>query len=301
MVPLTELINTPITIEGKEVILVQDTVAETLERQGEGYSLITEATGKCPDIYVFEQNLKEARVRFPDYPVYGLWQVLICSDVLKPNLELQVIPTDKRDGIFVRFELDTGNVLLTGEYADGIFQRAGDLFLEQAIPIEFNLRELRLPTQPARLLEEWVVIHERAKRRVRLTAGAIAAGILVLGTLVDQAFRVHFDSNIEKYDQKKSQLTLLEQKVRELERSKILSFPNYSKLLTQLNQILALSPRTSIPPQNLTAPQFVAVAPKELIFDLHSILAWTHTLQLPNSDWKVVWKNPGVDHETPRH
>lgn len=293
MAALHELINRPVRLEGKVVVLIPDVMTDRLEHQGEGYSLIAEGTSARPAVYVSEQNLRAIKAKYT-CPVYGLWHVLHHSGLLSAHAEVQVIPDTERDGLFVRFLPETGRLLRTGEYTDGIFQNAGDLRLEDALPIEIKLETLRLPPEQAMSIEELSHRFDQAKRKEQVVFGVLLAGVVGLAILLDLFFQFRFGQQLATYETRKTILTRVNAEVMALGRTRLAKMPLDVKLLEQLQKISWIDPKFQMKTQSLAEKALTAEIPASVLYSPDTVEPWLKATQLPTGAWQVHWG--GAEH-----
>ncbi len=287
MVSYTELVNKPIKVQGKEVILVLDDITDELEGSGEGYSSISEATSGRPEVYVSETKLKSIREQFPRIPVYGFWHTLYQSGILNPEIELQVVPEDNANGVFVRHDVEQNRVLLTGTYSDGIFRGAGDLMLTDAVPIQVDVEKLKLPSDQAFLVKELSGMRDRVRKLRFMVLGGILLLILGTAAFVDHYYKSGFDAKMTEYRKNKKSLQKLEKEINALAKKKLLYPPENESFVNKVFQLTLLDPELSIERQSFEGNYIKVKLSNQVQLDPAKVYAWADTRVLAEGGWEV--------------
>lgn len=232
MSSLADYIKRPITIQGREIVLVPDLVGPVPISEQHQYVESCPSTNTCPAIHVREADLEEMRERYPEHPVFGLWHVLIRSGLVSFKRTLQIIPITAEDGYYIHCDL--GRAEYSGIYEAGFFAADAGFSLEEALPIEAAMDQLVLPEQEAKLAAEL-----RFERQL-IARQSWSYLALVLVAIVGVAFGVNFGLDRfyarahQEVESRTAMLNTLQSGLDKLRTTRLTEVPNNHEALERL-------------------------------------------------------------------
>ncbi|HAG95506.1 MAG: hypothetical protein CMK83_06035 [Pseudomonadales bacterium] len=232
MSSLADFIKRPVAIQGREVVLLPDLVGPVPISEQHQYVESCGASNTCPAIHVRETDIEEMRERYPEYPVYGLWHVLINSGLVSFKRTLQVIPITQDDGYYIHCDL--GRAEYSGIYEAGFFAADAGFTLDEAQVVNADLEQLVLPDQEAKLASEL-----RFERQL-VTRQAWSYLAISVVTVVAMAFGVNFllaqvyDRAHRQLESKNAMLEDLQSGLDKLRTTRLTEVPNDQETLERL-------------------------------------------------------------------
>jgi len=229
---LADYIKRPVTIQGREVLLVPDLVGPVPISEQHQYVESCPATNTCPAIHVRESDIEEMRERYPDYPVFGMWHLLIKSGLVSFKRTLQIIPITQEDGYYIHCDL--GRAEYSGIYEAGFFAADAGFSLDEALLVEADIEQLVLPEQEAKLAAELRFERQLVTRKgwsylviSMVVVIAIAFGVnLILGKIYDRAH--------QQLASKSAMLSDLQSGLDKLRTTRLTEVPNDQETLERL-------------------------------------------------------------------
>ena len=198
-------VNTPITIQGQQCILMRDLLGSA---PNDKYTNQEQGGLK---VWYEEESLRETRDGHPDTPVYGFWQTLIASGLIDTKKTLQFIYTaDTRD--FGYYLYSREGVLHTGSVFQGELQR------------------LRTHKERVKAAAE----QKKKSQQVAFLSVAVIAGT---GMLVDTGLAYQHELHMEAYHRANNQLQIVEQTLDEINKQKLVSWPAQQSSLVNIYNI----------------------------------------------------------------
>lgn len=291
---LQSLLERPITIEGRQVILIEDHVGEVsmADTAAQRYSLLELAGTSASLILVDEDRVLQARERFPDMPVYGLWQTLIHSRVLSVEDQFQILPENEGDGAFIVLDPEEERFTLSGRYSGQLFAPFPDLLVGDCRIVDFPLDRLRLPASEARTKKEMAAIRAQEERRFLLAGGLVAGALIVGGLLVDFTLgRLHSSAVIEHQGLQQAlaeRVSVLDT----LKTTRLAEFPRYDSTLDRLDHLLLIDNGFTFPSaaQSSFAAENISVevnAPHFTVQDIREQMPWAAVFYQPSGKYVV--------------
>lgn len=229
-------VNTPITIQGQQCILMRDLLGSA---PNDKYTNQEQGGLK---VWYEEESLRETRDGHPDTPVYGFWQTLIASGLIDTKKTLQFIYTaDTRD--FGYYLYSREGVLHTGSVFQGELQRlpgpaiADGITIAEGEEISVDLEELKLPQHSLRTHKERVKAAAEQKKKSQQVAFLSVAVIAGTGMLVDTGLAYQHELHMEAYHRANNQLQIVEQTLDEINKQKLVSWPAQQSSLVNIYNI----------------------------------------------------------------
>jgi len=282
---LADYMKRPITIQGREVVLVADLVGPVPISEQHQYVESVVATNTCPTIHVRESDIEDIRERFPEHPVFGLWSVLIESGLVSVKRTLQVVPVTAEDGYYIHCDL--GRAAYSGIYESGFFAADAGFTLDEAQEISAEPDQLVLPEIEAKLAAEL-----RFERQLVMRKGWSYLAIALV-TVVGVAFGSNlalariYDAAHQQIQSKTEMLEDLQTGVDELRTTRLTEVPNNKAELERLAVLWNLYPDLSTDNnQSFAQPDFTFFArtPDE---DPAEKLKWLQTSYEPSGVWTL--------------
>lgn len=283
---LADCMRRPIAVQGKDIIIIPDLVGPVPISEQHQYVESAGATNTCPAIHVRETDLEEMRERYPDYPVYGLWQLLINSGLVSFKRVLQIIPINSQDGYYIHCDL--GRAEYSGIYESAFFAADAGFSLDEAKLIDADPDKIVLPTQEAKLASEL------SSERKLVTRKAWSYLVIMVFSLVAISFVMNFVL-AKIYDrahrQMESQSVVLHDLQAGLDRlrtSRLTEVPNNQMALERLAVLWSSHPQIETDgQQSLSEKQLalVIVSGKKNIVD--QTTPWLFGRYDPKGFWKV--------------
>lgn len=217
-------VNTPITIQGQQCILMRDLLGSA---PNDKYTSQEQGGLK---VWYEEESLRETREGHPNTPVYGFWQTLIASGLIDTKKTLQFLYTaDTRD--FGYYLYSREDVLHTGSMFQGELQRlpgpaiADGITIADGEEITVALEELKLPQHSLRTHKERVKTAAEQKKKTQQVAFLSVAAIAGAGLLVDTGFAYQHEQHMKAYQRANNQLHMVEQTLDEINKQKLVNWP----------------------------------------------------------------------------
>lgn len=132
-----DIVNNPIKISKKEVVLVIDKI-NPVEVTSD-FIVISRDTATA---VVNSNEIDALKKKFPNEDFYGFWMTLLISEVIEPN-GLQVYYTAEYDGYYIYTK--NGEVLETGSITASHAPSNYKLNFNTAKSIDFELNDLKIP------------------------------------------------------------------------------------------------------------------------------------------------------------
>lgn len=242
---LNELLNTPITIGGKTVILVDDHIGDDNLSAEEIEDLIEiEAPdSRSPGFNVSEKALFAIRTSHPDVPTYGLWQTLYHSGLLEGH-EYVFVPFDAMSGRFARLENgDSGWVLQrSGIVTGGELTEEFGVGVDRAHELDIDPSQLALPDDEALLLREHQARVAKLARKRYLATALVCLAIVVSAVITEGVLVLKHRSVMLEMNALKEEQLELDQQIADLTRTRLARQPDYSTPISRLFKLQTLDP-----------------------------------------------------------
>ena len=292
MTPFSEYIQCPVTIGGERVVLIPDLVGPVPVAEQHQYVELVPATNTCPSISVRETDIEDVRERYPELPIFGLWQVLVESDVFSFRQPLHVVKINDLDGYYLACDL--GRAEFSGVYEAGFFAADANFDLDDANEVNPDINQLNLPKVQAKLAAEL-----RAERRVKtqrswrnLAIACVWSCILAFG--VDFVLGSYYSQEQQELQQKTAMLKTLQSGLNQLKTSRLTEVPNNIEAIKKLAAIWGTFPNIrSIGALSLSKREFQFRLTDEG-FDPKEKLGWLTTTYKPEGFWVVSFSNPNT-------
>jgi hypothetical protein len=250
----------PIVIDGQEVIVFRDVLGAESTRKGgekEVFTVIEPASPSGrPAILIDENELNRMREDYPGIKVYGLWQILFHNDKVTLGSEVVVYPLDYNEGAYIRLDrnrdlYNASSIISSGEYKDNfISELAGvvDFVLaEDAVQLEADLSQLKLPKTPAFTRPELHAKHRHEEMRRWFVVGIFALIVLVVAGIVNGKLYNNYKVKMAEYHSRKTLINDLENRASGLRRERLAVLPNNGLVLDRLLAIFRLDPKATTP------------------------------------------------------
>jgi len=232
-------VNTPITIEGKQCILMRDLLGDAPN------SKYTSQSQNTLQVWYEEEALRETREAHPDTPVYGFWQTLIASGLIDTKKPLQYIfTTETRD--FGYYLYSNNSLLHTGSLFNDELQRlpgpaiADGISLADGEEITVDPTELKLPQFPLRTHKERIKAAAESKKKSQQRAFLSISAIVAAGLLADTGLAYQHEEHMEAFKKANTELHIAEQTLDAINKRKLVDWPNQKASLSDLYQISSL-------------------------------------------------------------
>lgn len=229
-------VNTPITIQGQQCILMRDLLGSA---PNDKYTSQEQGGLK---VWYEEDSLRETRDGHPNTPVYGFWQTLIASGLIDTKKTLQFLYTaDTRD--FGYYLYSREGVLHTGSVFQGELQRlpgpaiADGITIADGEEITVAQEDLKLPQHSLRTHKERVKAAAEQKKKTQQVAFLSVAAIAGAGLLVDTGLAYQHEQHMEAYQRANNQLHMVEQTLDEINKQKLVNWPAQQSSLVKLYNI----------------------------------------------------------------
>lgn len=232
MSSLADFIKRPVTIQGKEVVLLPDLVGPVPISEQHQYVESCGATNTCPAIHVRETDIEEMRERYADYPVYGLWHVLIESGLVSFKRTLQVIPITQDDGYYIHCDL--GRAEYSGIYEAGFFAADAGFTLDEAQVINADLEQLVLPVQEAKLASELRFERQMVTRQAWSYLAISVVGVVAIAFGVNLLLSQIYDRAHRQLESKNAMLEDLQSGLDKLRTTRLTEVPNNQETLERI-------------------------------------------------------------------
>lgn len=229
-------VNTPITIQGKQCILMRDLLGSAPNDK------YTSQEQDGLKVWYEEESLRETRDGHPNTPVYGFWQTLIASGLIDTKKTLQFLYTaDTRD--FGYYLYSREGVLHTGSVFQGELQRlpgpaiADGITIADGEEITVAQEDLKLPQHSLRTHKERVKAAAEQKKKTQQVAFLSVAAIAGAGLLVDTGLAYQHEQHMEAYQRANNLLHMVEQTLDEINKQKLVNWPAQQSSLVNLYNI----------------------------------------------------------------
>lgn len=237
---IADLINHPITLDGKDIVIVPDLVGPVPVTEQHQYVELLPAGTTCPAISVRETDIEDIREQYPGLPVYGLWQVLVHSNAVSFRQPLHVVKINELDGYYL--VCDLGRAEFSGVYEAGFFAADSNFALDEANDITPDTGALRIPPKEAKLASEL-----QAERRLRAqkswrTLGIATIWIVILAVVVDFGFETFYMREQRKLQTKTAMLESLRSGLDRLRNSRLSEVPNDIEAIKKIAALWAEFP-----------------------------------------------------------
>jgi hypothetical protein len=286
MFDISRWLYQPVMVQGRELVLIPDVVGPLPVSEQHNYVEIVTASNACPAIAVREQDVDDVREKYPHLPVFGIWQILIHSNLIASKT-LQVLPTSAWDGYYLFSDL--GRIQYSGVYEAGFFAADTSFNLADAEVLSFTAEQLVMPLQPARLARE---LHQERRlqfRRAWSSCGLALAASLVLAFGVDAA--LHFASHNEQqaYLSKSGLLQSAQQGYERLTSNRLMELPDNQLAITRLAELWTHDPslRTE-QPQSFANPE-ISLVTRDLGRSPAQQFAWLSSRYDARGHWVVTF------------
>ena len=292
MSQLADYLKRPVRLQDKEVLLVPDLVGPVPISEQHQYVETAGATNTCPAISVRESDIEDMRERYPDYPVYGLWQVLILSGVVSFKRTLQVVPITAEDGFYLH--CDPGRAEYSGIYESGFFAADAGFSLEEALYVEADLDQLVLPQQEAKLASELQFERQRAMRRAWSLLSVAVVIVLTLSFATDFVLDRFYHNANRTLQSKTAVLEDLQSGLAKLQTTRLTEVPNNENQIERLASLWATYPHL----KTTTEQSFKN---KQMTFEVEGVtenpakkFPWLETQYDPKGIWTLSFKVKGA-------
>lgn len=232
MEKINQIINKSIVIYGKKIIIVPDFVGELPAHEQYLYVEVMPATSDRPAIYIREQDILQAREKFPGTLVFGLWQIIFENDFISFSRDLQIIKINDDEGYYLYCE--NGKAMFSGIYKAGFIAADSDLELTDAFEISFSIDQVILPQASARLAVEIRSELKNFKKTSFLFLIAVGACFLFFGLFIDFSLSRFYGVKIEKHDLMKKNLDQVISEWNFMRAKKLADFPDDSMLMNRI-------------------------------------------------------------------
>jgi len=232
MEKINQIINKSIMVYGKKIIIVPDFVGELPAHEQYLYVEVMPATSDRPAIYIREQDILQAREKFPGALVFGLWQIIFENDFISFSRDLQIIKINDDEGYYLYCE--NGKAMFSGIYKAGFIAADSDLELTDAFEISSSIDQVILPQTSARLAVEIRSELKNFKKTSFLFLIAVGACFLFLGLFIDFSLSRFYGVKIEKNDLMKKNLDQVISEWNFMRAKKLADFPDDSMLMNRI-------------------------------------------------------------------
>ncbi|KAF0254342.1 hypothetical protein [Pseudomonas putida] len=290
----------PITIGGQEIVVVRDVLGSLQDEKSSVTYSVVEPKGidGRPAIYVSEDDLEKLRDDYPGIKVYGLWQLLFFNNVVQLGEPLALFPLEEKRGLYLLMKDGAasnlpGDIASSGEYVNGFIPGQFELDMRKSNVIDVDLKELRLPPQPAYTRAE-LAQKLRAENKRRWFVVGMLCGLFVIGAAAaNYGLQTIYKSRMADYSTKRSLIDELAGRVRALSAERLIKRPDDSVMLSQLYKVFDLYPMAVTPAVKddekigFTA-QHILVTPKKAPVDPAVVIPGLETHLQPDLSYRVV-------------
>lgn len=244
----------PITIGGQEIVVVRDVLGSWQADKGTDTYSIVEPKGVDgrPPIYVSEDDLDKLREDYPGIKVYGLWQLLFYNNAVRLGAPMVLFPLEEKRGLYLLMRDGAAsdsptNIFSSGEYVNGFIPGQFDLDLSQATYVDVDLKDLRLPPQPAYTRSELAQKLRAENKRRWFVVGSLCGLIVIGAAATNYGLQTIYKSRMADYSAKRSLIDELDGRVRSLSAERLITRPDDSVILYQLFKVFDLYPKAMTP------------------------------------------------------
>lgn len=292
MSSLADYMKRPITIQGREVVLVPDLVGPVPISEQHQYVESCPSTNTCPAIHVRETDIEEMRERYPEHPVFGLWHILIKSGLVSFKRTLQIVPITAEDGYYIHCDL--GRAEYSGIYEAGFFAADAGFSLEEALPVAAEPDQLVLPEQEAKLAAELSFERQLVTRKawsylaitLVVIVGLAFGTNLVLGKIYARAH--------QQVENKNAVLQNLQTGLDKLRTTRLTEVPNNQEALERLAILWRHYPNMETPnKQSLAMAELTLTFQSEDGFEAMPEHSWLRSKYNPKGIVTLTMKNRG--------
>lgn len=282
-----DFVNRPITIDGKDVVLMPDLVGVVPLSEQHLYVELQGAVNQTPAIHVNEIDIENVREKHPDMPIYGLWQTLLNSGAVSFRKSLQVVQASPMDGYYIHCDL--GRAEFSGDYEAGFFAADAEFNLDDAAVISPSVGDLSLPANEAKLALE---LQAERKKRVRAAwSNSVASSVLVviLAVLTDFGFLQYYNYTHQEVMDKSAMRDYLQSGLESLKTSRITDVPNDRLKIEKIAEVWAYERElVTDGEQDFDQQQFSFLFPDRGA-DPKERVSWLNTEYLPKElgKWRV--------------
>lgn len=291
MVQLADYFKRPVTVQGREVILVPDLVGPVPISEQHQYVESAPATNTCPAIHVRESDIEEMRERYPDHPVYGMWNVFILSGLVTFKRTLQVVPVTADDGYYIHCDL--GRAEYSGIYEAGFFAADAGFSLEEAQEVEGDLDQLVLPDKEAKLASELQFERHMALRQAWSYLALTVVIIIAVAFSTDFVLGHFYDRENQKIKSKTAMLEDLQSGLAKLQTTRLTEVPNNEQAIEQLAALWAVYPNLETESSQSFSNRVISLQVKGVSQDPAERFSWLDTKYDPNGIWTLQFKTKG--------
>lgn len=294
----------PITVGGQEIVVVRDVVGSLQADKGKDTYSVVEPRGVDgrPAIYVSEDDLDKLRDDYPGIKVYGLWQLLFFNNAVRLGEPLVLFPLEDKRGLYLLMRdaapsVSPADIASSGEYAGGFIPDQFELDIRKSNVLSVDLKDLRLPPQPAYTRSE-LAQKLRAENKRRWYVVCALCGLFVIGAAAaNYGLQTIYKSRMADYSTKKSLIDELDGRVRSLSAERLTERPDDSVMLSQLFKVFELYPKAMTPMLKdeerigFTA-KHILITPKKAPVDPAVVISGLETELQPDLSYRVVVGSP---------
>ncbi|NVL48614.1 hypothetical protein F2S72_01215 [Pseudomonas syringae pv. actinidiae] len=290
----------PITIGGQEIVVVRDVLGSLQTDKGnDTYSVVEPRTvdGR-PPIYVSEDDLELLRDDYPGIKVYGLWQLMFFNNLVRLGEPLVLFPLEEKKGLFLLMKeaapsSSPADIASSGEYVNGYVPGQFEIDMSKSHVIDVDLKDLRLPPQPAYTRSE-LAQKLRAENKRRWYVVGSLCGLFVIGAAAaNYGLQTIYKSQMADYSTKRSLIDELNGRVRALSAERLIKRPDDAAMLSQLFRVFDLYPRAITPTVKddlkigFTA-QHILITPNKAPLDPATVIAGLQTELQPDLSYRIT-------------
>lgn len=290
MVKLAEVIGRPVTIEDRDVVLIPDLVGPVPVSEQHQYVELESATNTCPSISVRESDIEDIRDQFPELPVFGLWQVLVNSQIISYRQPLHVVKLNEFDGFYLHCDL--GRAEFSGVYEAGFFAVDANFDLEEANEINPALTQLRLPGKEAKLASELQAERRLKSHRSWRNLGIACVWLVMLGLGVDFALETLYNREQQKIQTKAAMLETLRSGLDQLRTSRLTDLPNDTEAIKTLAALWGTFPDIKTDGRASFQETILSFRVEDTGVDPADKFSGIRTKYQPEGYWVVTLDNP---------
>lgn len=285
MAQLADYLKRPVTVQGREIILVPDLVGPVPISEQHQYVESAPATNTCPAIHLRESDIEEMRERYPDHPVYGLWQVLILSGLATFKRTLQVIPITAEDGYYIHCDL--GRAEYSGIYEAGFFAADAGFSLDEAQVIDGGVDQLVLPDKEAKLASEMQFERQMILRKAWSFLSIGVVSIVALAFCTDFVLAKIYDQASQNIKSKTAMLQNLQSGLAKLQTTRLTEVPNNEKSIEMLAALWAAYPNMETVANQSFSGRTISVRVNGVDEDPARRFSWVKTEYDPKGIWTL--------------
>ena len=290
MVQLAEIINRPVTIGDRDVVLIPDLVGPVPVSEQHQYVELEPASNTCPSISVREADIEDIRDQFPELPVYGLWQVLVNSHVISFRQPLHVVKINEFDGYYLHCDL--GRAEFSGVYEAGFFAADSNFDLEEANELAPALDELKLPPNEAKLAAELQAERRLKTQRSWKNLGIAGVWTVMLAIGIDFGLETFYNREQQKIQTKAAMLETLRSGLDQLRTSRLTEVPNNTDAIKKLAELWATFPDIRTDGRASFAESSFRFRIDDKGFDPADRFPGIKTRYEPQGYWSITLTNP---------